>query len=248
MSFEVPCRARACSFALLTSSGWSSGLPLPHIPPAIFPPAVSVSETSVWSRALPDEKPIRGTGTAVPSDNPPVAGEKSRTLWAPGWDYKGHLYRMESSWWQFRCFYRNIPSCMSKNIGHVLFICLWWFILIVSFMGSSITLETSIWACLWRIIYTRGTEVGRSTLNLGSSLPQAGVLDCIERKKASWAQAANSPFFQAVDAMWPVTLCSCCHDPCGDHDSISQTISCNKCISPNLLLVRYSVTEKKENN
>lgn len=78
MNSEVPRTARSCCSALLTSSGWSSGLPLPHILPAISPPAVSVSKTNVWSQALPDEKPSQGTGTAAPSGNLPGAGEKTR--------------------------------------------------------------------------------------------------------------------------------------------------------------------------
>jgi hypothetical protein len=63
-----------------------SGLPLLHIPLAIFPPAVSISKTSVWSQALLDEKPSLGTGTVVPSDSPPVAVEKTSILWTSGWD------------------------------------------------------------------------------------------------------------------------------------------------------------------
>ena len=61
--------------AILTGSGWSSGPPLPHIPPAIFPPAVSASKMTVWSQALLDEKPSLDIETAAPSDNLLVAVE-----------------------------------------------------------------------------------------------------------------------------------------------------------------------------
>ena len=61
--------------AILTGSGWWSGPPLPRIPPAIFPPAVSASKMTVWSQALLGEKPSLDIETAAPSDNLLVAVE-----------------------------------------------------------------------------------------------------------------------------------------------------------------------------
>lgn len=169
MNSKVPGTARTCCSPLLTSSGWSSGLPLPHIPPAISPPAVSVSKTSVWSQALPDEKPSRGTETAAPSGNLPGAGEKARI-------FMGIRMRI----------LREIPtgrSLVDDSLGALTgTFCtvsvrtnnlsfwpardgLYW--LSTNFIGSGITSETNIWACLWRIIYTQIIEVGRAPPNFG---------------------------------------------------------------------------------
>lgn len=218
MNSKVSRTAWAGCSPLLTSSGWSSGLPLPHIPPAISPPAVSVSKTSVWSQALPDEKPSRGTETAAPSGNLPEAGGKARIFMGirmrvPREMPTGRSLAGDSSGALTETFCAvsartNNLSFWPARDG------LYW--LSTNFIGSGITSETNIWASLWRIIYTRIIEVGRAPLTLGSSIPQAGVLVGLKRKKASRTQTAVSACFQTVDAMWPAAVESCCHHPCRD--------------------------------
>lgn len=119
----------------------------------------------------------------------------------------------------------SVPE--SQHVQILLFwwwwLLLWWFILSVwhnvrfpetgASKGSFLDL-IGLWSFLGVILLIEFIDVGRCTLNTGSTLPRQGILDCIKMGKSRWA-CIYSLFF-TLDCGHD-TAAHCRHLDCG-HD------------------------------
>lgn len=87
-------------------------------------------------------------------------------------------------------------QCVTLNIGYQLY----------KALGHH---ENQSLACLWEGFCIRFTEVIRPSLNIGSIVPWAGALDCMN----SWAPASLSLCSLTPGGMWPATSPSRCAFP-----------------------------------
>lgn len=130
------------------------------------------------------------------------------------------IFKMESG--GFLNLYIKVQQLFLKPVGTSYLA--EWFILTVIMPGSGITLEETLWACLWDVFYIRLNEVKIPTHNVSSALPWTCSLKLHERENAGWAQTWLTllPDSRCYLASWTpplITLPSSQNKLCPPHTS-----------------------------